>query len=108
MLGFAYLCGHLRFLAIVIASKSKDICVILSMIGSPITKRSLIVLPSPFVQAHIFGQRVRSIPKLSRPHRLLCKAICPLELSDIPVVRDILDVFLEVSPCCYMTVLLNS
>jgi hypothetical protein len=108
MLGFEYWCGHPRFLAILIALKSKDICVILIMIGSPITKRSLIVLPSPFVQAHIFGQRVRLTPKLSRPYRLLCKASFPLEFSDIPVVRGILDVFLGVSPCCDMTVLPGS
>ena len=78
------------------------------MIGQPITKRSLIVLPSPFIQAHIFGQRVRFMLKLSRPHRLALKSKFPLELRDISVVRDILDVFLEVSPCCHMTVMSSS
>jgi hypothetical protein len=48
------------------------------------------------------------MPKLSRPHRFPCKAIFPLELGDISVVRDILDVLPEVLPCFHMTVLSSS
>jgi hypothetical protein len=42
--GYAYWCGYLRFLAILIASIPKSIYVIPSMIGYPITKQSLTVL----------------------------------------------------------------
>ena len=62
-------------------------------------------MPSPFIKAQIFGQRVRFLPMLLRPHRVAVQNKSSLELSDIPVVRDILDVFLEVSPCCHMTVM---
>jgi hypothetical protein len=55
-----------------------------------------------------FGQRVGFVPKLSRPHCFPCKARFSLELSDKMVVRDILDVFLEVSPCFHMTMLSSS
>jgi hypothetical protein len=79
------------------ASNPKDIYVIPSLIGKPITKRSLIVMPSPYFR-----------PKLLRPHHLALKRKFPLELSDISVVRDILDVFLEVLPCCHMTMLSSS
>ena len=70
-------------LAILIALKSKDINVILSVVDNPITKPSLTVLPGPCVQAHIFGQRVRFMPKLSRPHHFALKSKTSLELSDI-------------------------
>jgi hypothetical protein len=60
------------------------------------------------IQVHISSQRVKFISVLLRPHRLALKIKFPLELSDISVVRDILDVFLEVSPCCHMTVLSRS
>jgi hypothetical protein len=66
------------------------------------------VLPSPYFRRTIFGQRVRFIPKLLRQHRLALKRKFTLELNDISVVHDILDVFLEVSPCCHMTVLSSS
>jgi hypothetical protein len=83
---------------------SQGIYVIPSMIGSPITKRSLTMLPSLLIQAHIFGQRVRFVPKLSRPHSFPSKSRFSLELSDISVVRDILEVLPEVLPCFPMTV----
>ena len=53
--------------------ESKDIDVILGMIGNLIIKLSLTVLPSPIIQAHIFDQRVRFMPKLSRSHHLAFK-----------------------------------
>jgi hypothetical protein len=37
------------------------------------------------------------VPKLSRPHCFPCKARFTLELSDIPMVRDILDVFRSIA-----------
>jgi hypothetical protein len=56
----------------------------------------------------IFGQRVRFVPKLSRPHCFPCEARFLLELSDTSMVRDILDVFLEVLPCFHMIMLSSS
>jgi hypothetical protein len=110
MLGM--LCVHVD-VAILIPSSSycfdsQGIYVIPSMIGSPITKQSLTMLPSLLIQAHIFGQRVRFVPKLSRPHSFPSRPRFSLELSDILVVRDILDVFLEASPCFHMTGLSSS
>jgi hypothetical protein len=80
-------------------------CVILSITGYPITKQRLTVLPRPLSRQNCFDQRVRFVPKLLRPHRLASKSKFPPELSDILVVRGILDVFLDVSPCRHMTVL---
>jgi hypothetical protein len=48
------------------------------------------------------------MPKLSRPHSSPSRPRFPLKLSDILVVRDILEVFLEVLPCFHMTVLSSS
>jgi hypothetical protein len=48
------------------------------------------------------------MPKLSRPHSFPSRPSFSLELRDIPVVRDILDVFLEVLPCFHMTMLSSS
>ena len=92
-------------LAILIALKSKDINVILIVVGNLITKPTLTVLPSPFVQAHLVGQRVRFMPKLSRPHRFALKSKTSLELSDIRDGCDILVLFLEVSPGCHLIVM---
>ena len=69
MLKCEHCSGYRIFLETLIALISKDVFGIPSMIRYLITKRSLTVLPSPFVQVHISSQRARLAPKLCRPHR---------------------------------------
>ena len=64
MLRCEHCSGYRIFLAILSALISKDVSVIPSVIRYLITKRSLTVLPIPFVQVHISSQRVRLLPKL--------------------------------------------
>ena len=60
-------------MAILIALKSKDIDVILSTIGNPVIKLSLTAVKSFYLAVHVFDQRVRFMPKLSRSHILAFK-----------------------------------
>ena len=64
-------------------------------------------LPNSFILVHIPGQRVRFIPKPSRPRRFALKGKTLFEFRDIPVDCGILDVFPEVSPGCHLTVMSN-
>jgi hypothetical protein len=64
------------------------------------------VLPSLF--RHTSSVKELVVSKLSRPHSFPSKSRFSLELSDILVVRDILVVFLEASPCFHMTGLSSS
>jgi hypothetical protein len=66
------------------------------------------MMPSLLIWRTVFGQRVRFMSKLLRPHPFALKSKFSLKLSDISVVRDILYVFLEVLPCFHMTVLSSS
>jgi lysylphosphatidylglycerol synthetase-like protein (DUF2156 family) len=107
MLGCLYRCVHPRFLAILIALKSKDVVSFLAWLFNQSLSEVWLCSQGLFM-CTFFGQRVMFLPKLSRPHQLLWKASFPLELNDISVIRDIIDVFLEVSPCCHMTELSSS
>jgi hypothetical protein len=65
------------------------------------------MLPSLFRHTSLVKELV-CVKTLKTALLSLQSKILTLELSDIPVVHDILVVFLEVLPCFYMTVLSSS
>ena len=65
------------------------------------------MLPIPFVQVHISSQRVRLL-RSSEDHIAFLEKQYPSRAKWLSMVCDILDVFLEILPCCHMTVLSSS